>query len=70
MTLVHAETYEVAFRWANLVGLDEWTYVHGPEDLTRHRDFRFAALMPLTKGMEHALMYVRASGGRIEEVLV
>jgi hypothetical protein len=66
MTLVHAESYEVAFRWANLMGLDEWAFVKEATDITRHRNFTFVSLAPMSKALLHALMYVRANGGKVK----
>lgn len=65
MTLIHASTYEKAYLWAKRNHIDEWAYVYGPEDVTKHRDFHFVSLTPISKSMEYALSYVKASGGRV-----
>lgn len=65
MTLIYADRYVTAYMWAQENQIDEWAYVAYPDDLARHRDFRLIALTPLTKGMEYAIGYARACGGRV-----
>jgi len=71
-TYVYAETHHDACAIADAAGLEHWYYTKSETGLEGHRNFRLLHSGRLPLGLQHAVLYARASGGTVavEEVRV